>query len=156
MFTGHNSMIILGKRRKFTDEILETSRYCKRENKKIEIFTNEGKREKLVLRFSRCPILDCAEKEEDLMKRRCEWKVSTPTNNQTNKVEENKSGEAVNRPGPADDEKLVTIVDVSDPWSVIKEGEIRKLKVNKTAGLRKSSKSKTEKRATYLKPNTTE
>ena len=70
-------------------------------------------------------------------------------------VEENKSV-AVNRPGPADDENLVTIVDVSDPWSVIKEGKIRELKVNKMAGLRKSSKSKTEKKVTYLKPNTTE
>ena len=108
MFTGHTTMIILGKMRKCTDEILETSRYCNRDNKKIEVSTNEGKREKLVLRFSRCPILDCAAKEEDLMKRRCEWKVSTPSNSQTKtvkeNVEENKSV-AVNRLGSADDEK---------------------------------------------------
>ena len=55
------------------------------------------------------------------MKIPCEWKVLTSSGIQTNKVkenvEENKSGVAVNRPGSADDEKLITIVNVSDPWS---------------------------------------
>ena len=54
------------------------------------------------------------------MKIPCEWKVLTPSSIQTNKVkenvEENKSA-AVNRPGSAEYEKLITIVDVSDPWS---------------------------------------
>ena len=157
MFTGQISMIILGEMRTVTDETLATYGDGRRGNRKNEVIMNEGKRERLVLKFTRCPILDC-EKKEDLKKRRCEWKVSTPSSIQTNtvntNVEENKSGVAVNRPRSADDEKLVTIVDVSDPWSVIKEGEIRKLKVNRTAGLRLSSK--TEKKATYLTPSKTD
>ena len=70
-FTENNSMIFLGKMLKCTDETLLTSRVCKRGNKKIEVPLSEDKseREKLVLKFTRCLILDCA-KEEDLMKRR--------------------------------------------------------------------------------------
>ena len=47
----------------------------------------KNEREKLVLKFTRCPILDCA-KEEDLMKRRCEWKLSTPSSIQANTAKE--------------------------------------------------------------------
>ena len=121
---------------------------------------NEGKlkREKLVLKFTRCPVLDCA-KEEDLMKRRAEWKLSTPYSIQTNtvkeNVEENKS-EAVDRRGSTNDEKLVTIVYVSDPWSQIREGKIRKLKMKEMNELCKLCVRKTEKEATYLKPSTIE
>ena len=158
MYTEQNSMIVLGKMQKCIEEIMVTSGDGKRDNRKIEVFVNEGKREKIVLRLSRCPIQDCA-KEEDLMKRRCEWKVSTPSSSQTNTViesdEENKRV-TVNRPGSADDEKLVTIVDVSDPWSVIKEGKIRKLKIKEMNELCQPCFSKTEKRATYIKPSTTE
>ena len=97
----------LGKMQKCTDETPEAYTVCKRGNRKIEVLMNEGKREKIVLKFTRSLILGC-EKEDYLMKRWCEWKVSTPSNSQTNtvkeNVEENKSV-AVNRLGSADDEK---------------------------------------------------
>ena len=144
MFTGQNSMIFMGKMRTVTDETLATYGDGRRGNRKVEVLINEGKRKKIVLRFSRCPKLDCA-KKHGLMKKRCEWKVSTPSNTQTSTFTRN---------GSADDENLVTIVDISDPWSEIKEGKMRKLKLNKTAGLPKSSKI--EKKTTYLKPKTTE
>ena len=144
MFTEKKSMIILGEMLKCNEETLVTFQSGKRGNRKIEVLMNEGKREKIVLRFSRCPKLDCA-KKHGLMKKRCEWKVSTPSNTQTSTFTRN---------GSADDENLVTIVDISDPWSEIKEGKMRKLKLNKTAGLPKSSKI--EKKTTYLKPKTTE
>ena len=141
---------------KCTDETLVNSGDGKRGNRKIEVLMNEGKREKIVLKFTRSLILGC-EKEDYLMKRWCEWKVSTPSNSQTNtvkeNVEENKSV-AANRPGSTDNEKLVTVVDVSDPWSVINEGKTRKLKVNKMAGLRLPRKI--EKKAANMKPNKTE
>ena len=156
VFTGRKAMIFLGEMLKCTDEALETSRDGKRGNKKIKVSMKEGKlkREKLVLKFTRCATLDCA-KEGDLMKRRGEWKVSTLSKVQTNTVEENKS-EAVNSPGSTDDEKLVKIVDVSDPWSEIKEGKIRKLKMKEMNELCKPCVSKTETEATYLKSSTTE
>ena len=81
------------------------------------------KREKLVLKFTTCPILDC-EKEEDLMKRRYEYSLFIPPSIQTNIVKENveKSiNEGPNRIGSADNESFVTKVDVSDPWSEIKK-----------------------------------
>ena len=73
-----------------TDETLEASTACKRDNKKIEVSLskNKPKREKIVLKFTRSLILDCA-KKGDLMKRRCEQKVSTPSSIQTNTVREN-------------------------------------------------------------------
>ena len=160
VFTGRNSINFLGEMLKQADEALVTSRYGERGNKKIEVPMNEGKlkREKLVLKFTRCPVLDCA-KEEDLMKRRAEWKLSTPYSIQTNtvkeNVEENKS-EAVDRRGSTNDEKLVTIVYVSDPWSQIREGKIRKLKMKEMNELCKLCVRKTEKEATYLKPSTIE
>ena len=57
-------MIFMGKMQKRTDETLLTSRVCERGNKKIEVPLSEDKpdREKLVLKFTRCPILDCAKK----------------------------------------------------------------------------------------------
>ena len=58
------------------------------------------------------------------MKRRCERKISTFLNVKTNKVKENVEeclNVAPNRIGSADNEKLVTIVDISDPLSEIKE-----------------------------------
>ena len=159
-FTGNSSMIFLGKMLKCTDERLVTSRFCKRDNKKIEILMNEVKpeREKLVLKFTRCPTLDCA-KEEDLMKRRCEWKVSTPSSIQANTAEENveeSNNEAPNRIESADLENLFKIVDVSDPWSEIKEGRIRRVK--EVTEVRKLCASKIQKKrnSTHLKTVTTE
>ena len=54
MFTGQNSMIILNKMQNCYDETIVTSGDGKRGNRKIKVLMNEGKREKIVLRFSRC------------------------------------------------------------------------------------------------------
>ena len=52
---------------KCTDETLVTSRDGKKGNRKIKVLMNEGKRERLVLKFTRCPILDCAKEDDKTM-----------------------------------------------------------------------------------------
>ena len=68
MFTRQNSMIILGKMQKCCKETIVTSGDGKRGNRKVEVLINEGKREKIVLKFTRSLILG-GEKEDYLMKR---------------------------------------------------------------------------------------